>query len=78
MTKLLDRGAVTSAADQQLNTPLHHAARKGWTSITKKLMENQSLPLVTNRQGVTPLELAIHNDRNECATFLVKSMEPGK
>jgi len=73
---LLDRGANTSAADQNLNTCLHHAARKGWTSITKKLLEHQSLPLATNRQGLIPLELAVLNDHSECATFLVKSMEP--
>ena len=41
-------------------------------------MEHQSLPIVTNRQNLTPLELAISNDHNECATFLVKSMEPEK
>jgi len=41
-------------------------------------MEHQSLPIVTNRQDLTPLELAIANDHNECATFLVKSMEPEK
>jgi len=73
---LLDRGASASAADHDLNTSLHHAAEKGWTSITKKLLEHQSLPLATNREGSIPLELAILNDHNECATFLVKSMEP--
>ena len=74
MTKLLDRGANTSTADRDLNTSLHYAARKGWTSITKKLMEHQSLPVAINKQGFMPLELAIHNDHNKCATFLVKSM----
>jgi len=76
VTRLLHRGANTSAADRHLNTSLHHAARKGWTAIAKKLLEHQSLPLATNRQGLIPLELAIHKDHNECATFLVKSMEP--
>lgn len=78
MTRLLDRGANTSTADRQLNTSLHYAARKGWTSIAKKLMEHQSLPVVVNKQGLTPLELAVLNDHNDCATFLVKSMEPEK
>ena len=78
MTRLLDRGANTSAADRDLNTSLHYAAKKGWTSIAKKLMEHQSLPVVTNKEGFIPLELAIHNDHNECAIFLVKSMEPEK
>ena len=76
--RLLERGANTSAADRNLNTSLHYAAKKGWTSIAKTLMEHQSLPVVINRQGLMPLELAIQNDHNECATFLVKSMEPEK
>ena len=78
MTRLLDRGANTSASDRELNTSLHYAAKKGWTSIAKKLMEHQSLPVVKNKEGLIPLELAIRNDKNECATFLVKSMEAEK
>ena len=62
--------------DIELNTSLHYAAKKGWTSIAKKLMKHHSIPTDTNEEGLTPLELAIHNDHNECATFLVKSMEP--
>ena len=78
MTRFLDQGANTSTVDRKLNTSLHYAARKGWTSIAKKLMEHQSLPDVTNKEGFMPLELAIHNNHDECATFLVKSMEPEK
>ena len=76
MTRLLQRGANTSTTDKKLNTPLHYAAKKGWTSIAKKLMEHQSIPVVINKDGLTPLELAIHHDHNDCATFLVNSMEP--
>ena len=76
MTRLLQRGANTSTTDKKLNTPLHYAAKKGWTSIAKKLMEHESIPVVTNKDGLMPLELAIHNNHNDCATFLVNSMEP--
>ena len=86
MTRLLRHGtdphtdvlheAKGPTRDSQLNTSLHYAAQKGWTSIAKKLMEHQSIPTDTNQKGLTPLELAIQNDHNECATFLVKSMEP--
>ena len=62
--------------DNELNTSLHYAAQNGWTSIAKKLMEHQSIPTDTNQEGLTPLELAVQNGHNECATFLVKSMEP--
>ena len=68
--------ANARTTDNELNTSLHYAAQKGWTSITKKLMEHHSIPTATNRKGLTPLELAIRNGHNECATFLVKSMEP--
>lgn len=78
MTRLLDRGANTSTADRELNTSLHYAAEKGWTSIVKKLLEHHSLPVVTNKKGLTPLELAILNNHNECATFLIKSIDPEK
>ena len=76
MTRLLDRRANTSAKDREGNTSLHYAAEKGWTFIAKKLMEHQSLPVVENKKGSIPLELAIEKDHNECAIFLVKSMEP--
>ena len=68
--------ANARTTDNELNTSLHYAAQKGWTSIAKRLMEHQSIPTDTNEEGLTPLELAIRNDHNECATFLVKSMEP--
>ena len=76
MTRLLQRGANTSATDKKLNTPLHYAAKKGWTSIAKKLMAHQSVPVVTNKDHLMPLELAIRYDHDDCATFLVNSMDP--
>ena len=76
MTRLLQRGANTITRDKLHNTSLHHAAKNGWTSVAKKLMEHHSIPVVINKEGLTPLELAIRNDHNECATFLVRSMEP--
>ena len=68
--------AKAPTTDNELNTSLHYAAEKGWTSIAKKLMEHHSIPTDINQKGFTPLELAILNGHNECATFLVKSMEP--
>ena len=76
MTRLLQRGANTISRDKQHNTSLHYAAKKGWSSVAKTLMEHHGTPALGNKEGLTPLELAIRNDHNECATFLVKSMEP--
>jgi len=39
-------------------------------------MEYLNTPVVFNKKDETPLELAIINDRNECATFLIKNTEP--
>ena len=75
MTRLLNRGAKASNKDGQSNTLLHYAAKKGWTFIAEKLIEHGSKLDATNKKGEIPLELAIHNNRNECATFLIKKME---
>ena len=77
MTILLKRQADPNYdGEKGDNTSLHCAAEKGWTSIAKKLMEHQARPSITNKDGATPVELAIKNDHNECASFLVKSMVP--
>lgn len=80
MTILLKRQAdpIANCEDEKGNTSLHYAAEKGWTSIAKKLMEHQGIPSITNKDGAMPVELAIHNNHNECASFLVKSMKPMK
>ena len=76
MAKLLDRGANADSRDTQQNTPLHYAARNGWTSVAEKLMSQQGQAIINNKDGLIPLELAIHYGHNECATFLVNWMEP--
>ena len=74
---MLQRGADASITDGIMNTPLHYAAKTGWTSsIAKKLVEYKNTASDINQENQTPLEMAILNKNNECATFLVKSMEP--
>ena len=75
MTRLLERNADPTTKDKQRNTALHYAAIKGWTSIAKKLLKHHNVLIVT-KDALTPLELAIYNNHNECATFLVRSMDP--
>ena len=75
----MQREANAASKDEEsrnANTSLHYAAEKGWTAIAKKLMEHQAMPAAENQDGKIPLELAILNDHNECAAFLVKSMVP--
>ena len=78
VTILLKRQTDPNCKDEKGNTSLHYAAEKGWTSITRKIMEHQGRPSITNDNGAMPVELAINNDHNECASFLIKSMEPVK
>lgn len=56
---MLDRGANTSTADDDRNTPLHYAAEKGWTSIVEKLIKHRSRLLAKNKDSLIPLEVAI-------------------
>ena len=73
----LKRGADPLTTDEEsLNTTLHYAARNGWTSVAKKLMEHKNIADVTNNDGQMPLQFAIRANNDECASFLVKSMEP--
>ena len=78
MEKLLQRGAKADSRDEHQNTPLHFAAKKGWTSVVVKLMSYQGKAIVKNKDDSIPLELAINFGHNDCATFLVKCMEPGR
>ena len=76
MTRLLQRNANIFTTDDELNTSLHYAANKGWTSIAKMLMKHEDILTLPNKKGLIPLELAICNDHADCATFLVKMMKP--
>ena len=40
-----DHEAKAPTTDNELNTSLHYAAEKEWTSIVKKLMEHHSIPI---------------------------------
>ena len=76
MTKLLQRKADVNTRDDKYFTSLHYAAKKGHTSVVKRLMEHQKASFNFKEGCQTPLELAIDNDRDECATFLIKNTEP--
>ena len=75
-TSLHGANKISHQRDKQGNTSLHYAAGKGWISVVKKLMEHFNTPEVFNKRGLTPLELAIEKDHNECATFLIKNTDP--
>ena len=78
VNKLLERGANSSFTLSDLNTALHFAAAKGYTAVAHCLVENDAFVDARNRLNETPLEIAITNHKNDFATFMVKSMRPGR
>lgn len=55
MRMILDKdSSLVSAIDTDGDTPLHNAARGGWTEIVETLILEGSSPLVTNKLGETP------------------------
>lgn len=52
---ILDKDpALVSAVDADGDTPLHNAARGGWTEIVETLILDGASPLVKNKLGETP------------------------
>ena len=78
VNKLLERGASPSFTLSDWNTALHLAAAKGHTAVAHSLVEYNAIVDAKNKLNETALELAIRNYKNDFATFLVKSMRPGR
>ena len=79
VTRLLKRNAKVfkpGAADG--NAPLHLAAMKGFTNIAKKLIGNGAYVAARNREGQTPLYLAIKGNHCDFAVLMVHNMEPAR
>ncbi len=55
---LLKNKANVNAADENEYTPLHWAAKLGYTEIINILIENGANPLLKNKDGKTPGDLA--------------------
>lgn len=60
---ILDKDqALVSAVDADGDTPLHNAARGGWTEIVETLLLEGASPLVRNKLGETPRQTCGLND----------------
>ncbi|RPI58093.1 MAG: ankyrin repeat domain-containing protein, partial [Lysobacterales bacterium] len=55
---LLAAGAAVDALDGRGRTALHYAASVGYTDVAKRLVEHGASLLVTDADGVTPLDAA--------------------
>jgi ankyrin repeat protein len=69
---LLDAGAAAdvNTQDDKLNTPLHRACRRGLASLSFLLLERGAKLDLPNREGKTPLDLAIESGNKTLATAL--------
>lgn len=59
---LLDKGAKTTAKDNNGDTPLHVAAKKGERKVVKLLLDRNADVNATSRYGGTPLSVAAYSD----------------
>ena len=54
----LKHGADVNAIDENLDTPLHFAARRGFEKVVEILLKHGARKYFTNNKGQTPLQLA--------------------
>ena len=59
--------------DEQWETPLHKAARRGHKDVVKQLLEKGADPNATNMLGMTPLHWAAMSGQEDIAEELVES-----
>jgi len=72
--RIIEEGADVNGIDKKHGeSPLHYLiGESGNLSAVKMLVENGASILKENREGITPLELAIENeDRREISLYLV-------
>ncbi len=91
MSELIQKGAKVTTIDEEGNTPLHLAARRGFPDVAKELLRWGADPHIENMKDKTPLEIAIlqaltreestqdfiHNF-NALAVLMCKEMHPAK
>ncbi len=94
MTELIQKGAKVTATDDDGNTPLHLAARRGFPDVGKELIRWGADPHTTNKDVEVPLEISICqalsemqstslavddiDDFNNFAVLMCQTMKPEK
>lgn len=72
MTILLEHGADPNLTDGSENTALHYAVLAENTSIAAKLLSYNANIEARNMDDLTPLLLAVSENKQQMAEFLVK------
>ncbi|XP_046359517.2 uncharacterized protein LOC124137315 [Haliotis rufescens] len=71
---LLHRGANPSTCDSAWQTPLHHAVKRNFKGVCSKLLENEALPHVRDKDNNMPYHLALNNNNDDIAAMLLSVM----
>jgi ankyrin repeat protein len=70
---LLANGANTNSINARNETALYLAAESNCLKCVRLLLESEADPAIATKLEITPLEVAIRNDRAEIAGLLLKS-----
>ncbi|XP_071114482.1 transient receptor potential cation channel subfamily V member 1-like [Haliotis cracherodii] len=71
---LLQRGANPSTCDSAWQTPLHHAVKRNFKGVCSKLLENDALPHVRDKNNNMPYHLALNNNNDDIAALILSYM----
>ncbi|XP_067674667.1 transient receptor potential cation channel subfamily V member 6-like [Haliotis asinina] len=71
---LLQRGANPSTCDSSWQTPLHHAVKRNFKGVCSKLLENDALPHVRDKDNNMPYHLALNNNNDDIAALILSYM----
>jgi ankyrin repeat protein len=69
---LLEKGAKVNLQDENKNTPLHAAAKKGCVSMIDLFNSVNANLDIQNKSGETPLHIAVKNNRKDIASKLME------
>ena len=68
---LLHRGAKPVAFDESGQTALHHAVRRNIPHVCQRLLENNAVANMRNRDRQTPYHIALQHLNDEIASMLL-------
>lgn len=77
VNKLLQKGANARVKDKVTRrSALHHAVKKGHCLVVEKLLEHGAYPIQRDREGVTPICMALMDRNDALAAVLLHYITP--
>ncbi|XP_045166668.1 uncharacterized protein LOC123530043 [Mercenaria mercenaria] len=74
VNNLIHRGANISTTDSEFRTPLHHAVKNNHRVIAAKLLENDAIPILRDKNGTLPLKTAMDEENDDICALLLAYM----